>query len=102
YESSETEFVKSVRKMVDLAISGSFVDSRKILRSLLGVKNHSPGEVCLAIQRNLVRRRLEPQVLKAMLARVAEIDYRLVQAQNPFIQVTALLASIGRIASEAE
>ncbi|MFW9944385.1 MAG: AAA family ATPase [Candidatus Sifarchaeia archaeon] len=102
YESSETELVKSVRKMVDLAISGAFVDSRKILRSILGVKNHSPREVCLAIQRNIVRRRFEPQVLKAMLDRVAEIDHRLVQAQNPFIQITALLASIGRIASEAE
>ncbi len=102
YESSETEFMKSVRKMVDFAISGAFVDSRKILRSLIGVKNHSPREICLAIQRNLVRRRFEPRVLKVLLDRVAEIDHRLVQAQNHFIQITALLASIGRIALEAE
>ncbi|MHA2601324.1 MAG: AAA family ATPase [Candidatus Thorarchaeota archaeon SMTZ1-83] len=101
YESSETEFMKSVRKMVDLAISGAFVDSRKILRNLLGVDNHSPREVCLEIQRNLVCRHFHPHVLRALLDRVAEIDHRLVQAQNPFIQITALLASIGRIVSDA-
>jgi replication factor C small subunit len=100
-QSSETDFTKGVRKMVNLAISGSFIDSRKILRSLLGVQNHSPREVCLAIQQNIVSRRFEPQVRKALLDRIAEIDHRLVQAQNPFIQITALLASIGRITSEA-
>ncbi|MHA2380148.1 MAG: AAA family ATPase [Candidatus Thorarchaeota archaeon] len=101
YERSETEFVKEVRKMVDLAIAGAFVDSRNVLRRLLGVQNYSPQEVCLAIQRNLVDRHFELSVLKTLLERVAEIDHRLIQAQNPFIQITALLASIGRISSEA-
>lgn len=101
YASSETKLARGVRQMVTLALDGSFLESRKELRRLLGIESYPPHEVCLEIQRNLVSRPFEPQVLETLIDRVAEIDHRLVQAQNPFLQITALLASIRRIASDA-
>ncbi len=99
YACSETILTKGVRNMVSAAIDGSFVIARESLRGLLALEGYSPSDVLLQIERDLLSRPFEPTVLTSLLDRIAEIDYRFIQAQNPFIQITALLASIGRIAS---
>jgi DNA polymerase III delta prime subunit len=99
YACSETTLSKGIRNMVSAAIDGSFVIAREALRGLLALEGYSPGDVMLQIERDLLSRPFEPDVLMTLLDRVAEIDYRLVQARNPFIQITALLASIGKITS---
>jgi replication factor C small subunit len=99
YACSETTLSKGVRNMVSAAIDGSFVIAREALRGLLALEGYSPSDIMLQIERDLLSRPFEHDVLLALLDRVAEIDYRLVQARNPFIQITALLASIGKIAS---
>jgi replication factor C small subunit len=99
YACSETILAKGVRNMVSAAIDGSFVIARESLRGLLALEGYSPSDVLLQIERDLLSRPFEPTVLISLLDRVAEIDYRFIQSQNPFIQITALLASIGRIAS---
>jgi DNA polymerase III delta prime subunit len=85
--------------MVSAAIDGSFVIARESLRGLLALEGYSPSDVMLQIVRDLLNRPFESDVLLTLLDRVAEIDHRLVQARNPFLQITALLASIGRITS---
>jgi replication factor C small subunit len=99
YACSETTLSKGVRNMVSAAIDGSFVIARESLRGLLALEGYSPTDVMLQIERDLLSRPFENDVLLTLLDRVAEIDYRLVQARNPFLQITALLASIGKIAS---
>lgn len=101
YACSETTLSKGVRNMVSAAIDGSFVIAREALRGLLALEGYSPSDIMLQIERDLLSRPFEHDVLLTLLDRVAEIDYRLVQARNPFIQITALLASIGKIASAA-
>ena len=96
---SETTLSKGVRNMVSAAIDGSFVIARESLRGLLALEGYSPSDVILQIERDLLNRSFESDVLLTLLDRVAEIDHRLVQARNPFLQITALLASIGRITS---
>jgi replication factor C small subunit len=99
YACSESTLSKGVRNMVSAAIDGSFVIARESLRGLLALEGYSPSDVMLQIERELLSRPFEADVLITLLDRVAEIDYRLVQARNPFLQITALLASIGKIAS---
>jgi replication factor C subunit 3/5 len=99
YACSETTLSKGVRNMVSAAIDGSFVIARESLRGLLALEGYSSRDVILQIERDLLRRPFEPEVRLTLLDRVAEIDYRLTQARNPFLQITALLASIGNIAS---
>ncbi len=99
YACSETTLSKGVRNMVSAAIDGSFVIAREALRGLLALEGYSPNDVILQIERDLLSRPFEPDIQKSLLDRVAEIDYRITQARNPFLQITALLASIGNIAS---
>ena len=101
FEVSETVLQFNVREMNSLAISGDFADARKTARNLLALDGYSPTDVLDELQRDLAKRPFEPALLSRILERVAEIDYRLTQAKNPFIQLAALLASIGHFSSES-
>jgi hypothetical protein len=70
------------------------------MRNLIAIDGYSPQEVCLEIERNLVKRPFSPEVLSKVLDRVAEIDYRLLQGKNAFVHLAALLASLRAIAVE--
>ncbi len=100
YEYSESSLSKKVRKMISLALNNDFVKARDRLRLLIAMDGYEPEEVCLEIQRDLLKRPIPVTKLQHLLSRIAEIDYRITQARNPFIHLTALLASIRNIFSE--
>ncbi|NOR39371.1 MAG: AAA family ATPase [Candidatus Thorarchaeota archaeon] len=99
YECSETQLVTEVRRLVTLACDGQFTKARKILRNLIAIEGHTPEGICLEIERDITRRPFDPATLSQILDRVATINHRMLQAKNPFIQLTALLASIGHVAA---
>ncbi|MEE9540753.1 MAG: hypothetical protein V3V85_04575, partial [Candidatus Thorarchaeota archaeon] len=99
YECSETQLVTEVRRLVTLAFDGQFTKARKILRNLIAIEGHTPEKICLEIERDITRRPFDPATLSKILDRVATINHRMLQAKNPFIQLTALLASIGHVAA---
>ncbi|MHA2057966.1 MAG: AAA family ATPase [Candidatus Thorarchaeota archaeon] len=100
YEYSETQLVTRARNIVTLALDGQYESARKEMRNLIAIDGYSPQEVCLEIERNLVKRPFSPEVLSKVLDRVAEIDYRLLQGKNAFVHLAALLASLRAIAVE--
>ncbi len=100
YQCTETPLTEGVRQMITMAIDGSFKKSRKALRRLLALERYSPKEVLLEIERDIVKRPFQPLIMSQVLDRLSEIDHRVVQASNPFIQITAFLASLQRIAAE--
>ena len=95
YEHSDTPLTKRVREIVTAALDGSFVDSRKIMMSLLAIDGYEPQEILLEIERDLVKRPFDPASLSTVLDRVAEIDFRLLQGKNPFVHLSSLLATLG-------
>jgi replication factor C small subunit len=100
YEYSETQLTSRARNVVTLALDGKYEHARKEIRNLVAIDGYSPQEVCLEIERDLVKRPFSHKVLSKVLDRVAEIDYRLLQGKNAFVHLAALLASIRAIASE--
>ncbi len=94
YENSETLLASTVRKIVSSSIAGDYDSARKNLRRLLALEGYSPQEICLEIERDIVKRPLEPRLMEQILDRIAEIDFRMTQGKNAFIHLTALLASI--------
>ena len=100
YEYSETQLVSQVRDIVTLALDGQYEAARKSIRSLMAVEGYSPQEICLEIERDLVKRPFDPETMTAVIDRVAEIDYRLLQGKNAFIHMSALLASLRQFATE--
>jgi len=100
YGCSEIPLVSAVRRMVSLAVKGSFAESRDLMKELIAVEGYPPEEVCLQIQRDIVKRRLDAAKRDAVVQRIAEIDFRMKQGKNPFVHLSALLASVGDILSE--
>jgi replication factor C small subunit len=94
YENSETVLASSVRSIITSTIDGDYETSRNRLRWLLTLEGFSPQEVCLEIERDIVRRPFDQELLSRILDRIAEIDHRMTEGKNAFIHLTALLASI--------
>ena len=99
YKHSETHLTASTRAVVSNAIKGNYSLARKDLRNLLTLDGYPPQDVCQEIGRDLIKRPLDPHLLSDLLTRVAEIDYRMTQSKNQFIQLDALLASIWAMTS---
>ncbi|MFW9793780.1 MAG: AAA family ATPase [Candidatus Thorarchaeota archaeon] len=100
YKHSETQLVTRTRRIVSHSLNGKYEAARKDLRNLLAVDGYSAQEVCLEIERDLVKRPFDSDTMIKVLDRVAEIDYRLLHGKNAFIHLTALLASLRELASE--
>jgi replication factor C small subunit len=100
YTHSETTLDRTSREIVSLALDGSYPDARKLIRGLIAIDGYDPQEVLLAIKRDLVKRPFDAITLDRALTRVAEIDFRLTQGKNSFVHLSALLASLRKIASE--
>ncbi|MHA2025498.1 MAG: AAA family ATPase [Candidatus Thorarchaeota archaeon] len=97
FQFSETQLVTRVREIVTLSLDGQYEAARKNIRSLMAVDGYSPHEVCLEIERDLVKRPFDPETMITVIERVAEVDHRLLQGKNAFIHLTALLASLREI-----
>ena len=100
YEYAETQLTERARNIVTMALDGQYEPARKEIRNLVAIAGYSPQEICLEIERDLVKRPFAPEVLSRILDRVAEIDYRLLQGKNAFVHLAALLASLRAIAAE--
>jgi DNA polymerase III delta prime subunit len=100
YEYSDTLLNSEVREIVSLSLAGRFLKARKKLRFLLALEGYSPKNVILAIQAEILNRPFENAIMSKALKRIAEIDFRMTQARNSFIQLEALLASLGNLESD--
>ncbi len=101
YEVSEHPLQRAIHEAVSLVIEGSFKESRDRVRKLLAIERYEPHAVMQGILRDIMYRPLDPEVRDKIIRRIAEIDTRITQAKNPFIHVTAVMASIWHVTSEA-
>ncbi|TXT57317.1 MAG: hypothetical protein BAJATHORv1_10016 [Candidatus Thorarchaeota archaeon] len=102
YAASETHLQKRVHQMVSLAFDGQHEKARKIMMELLGLEQYTTDEVVSEMRDDLLSRPLSHLVLTKLIERLAEIDSRITQGKNPFIHLSACLASFTKIAQEIE
>jgi replication factor C small subunit len=102
YAHSETPLTGGVRKMISYALSGQYLPARDLLRSLLTYEQYTPDEVCLQMEREVLKRPFPADVQMRLLDRIATIDHRMTQAKNPHIHLAALLASIWNLGKVEE
>lgn len=88
-----------VGELINLALSGNFKDARKILVELMVVYGMSEHDIIKFAHDELFKLDLpnSDQVAEAL----AKYDYRLIVGAHPDIQLTALLAELGKIGKEA-
>lgn len=83
-----------VRRMLETAMKGNFLDSRKQLRDMIQKYGVAGSDLIRQIHTEIFRAGI-PEQWKIKLANiVGEIDYRLVEGSDKEIQLSALLAKL--------
>ncbi len=89
-----------VRKMLDVAMKGDFLEARKQLREMIQKYGVAGSDIIRQIHTEIFRTEI-PEPWKIKLADiVGEIDYRLVEGADEEVQLSALLARLAEAGNE--
>ncbi len=88
---SETK-PQEVQKILELAIQGRFLESRNLLLDLMLKQGQSGLDIIKAIQKETWSLAISDESKVKLIERCAEIEFRLVEGSDSFIQLEALLA----------
>ncbi len=88
---------RQVQMMINKALSGDFIEARKMMYDLIGQYGFSGSEIVRQMQRELLKVPYISDSQKAELTDIiGEYDYRLTQGANSDIQLSALLAQFSK------
>ena len=84
---------KDVKIVLDYALSGDFQKSREKLFDLMLKESISGQDVIKSIQKEIWNLSVEPEIKVRLTEKTGEIEFRIVEGSDPFIQLESLLAS---------
>ncbi|MEM4703426.1 MAG: replication factor C small subunit [Candidatus Pacearchaeota archaeon] len=93
YEMSSEIKPDDVKIMLQLALEGKFLDARNLLLDLILKQGLSGLDIIKAIQKEIWNLNISEENKIKLIERCAEIEFRLVEGSDEFIQLEALLAS---------
>jgi len=82
-----------VRSVLNLALSGNFISSREKLLDLMLQQSLSGLDLVKAIQKEIPNLEAEERTKLKLIEKCGEMEFRLVEGSDEFIQLEALLAS---------
>lgn len=100
YEAASLARPKEVKEMLDLAVSGKFLEAKKILEDLIIKRGLSGSDLVSEIHRQIISLNLSDEAKVILLEKCGEIDYRISEGANELIQLTSLLASVASFSSK--
>lgn len=89
---SETK-PKDVRVILDYALSGDFENAKEKLLNLMLKESISGQDIIKAIQKEVWNLEIEPEIKVKLTEKTGEIEFRIVEGSDPFIQLQSLIAS---------
>ena len=84
---------KDIRVVLDYCLSGDFENAREKLLDLMLKESISGQEIIKAIQKEVWTMPIEPELKVKITEKTGEIEFRIVEGSDPFIQLESLLAS---------
>jgi replication factor C small subunit len=94
---------RQVQLMLTKALSGDFIEARKMMYELIGLYGFSGSEIVRQMQRELLKVSYLSAEQKAELTNIiGEYDFRLTQGANNDIQLSALLAQFSMFGKSKE
>lgn len=94
---------KEIKEMIQLAMEGKFLPAREKLDILMLESGLSGEDVIKQIHKEVIdwdEKEIDSKTKIRLIDRIGEYDFRLVEGANERIQIEALLAQIGLVASE--
>jgi len=84
---------KDVKVVLDYALSGDFQKSREKLLDIMLKESISGSDIIKAIQKEIWGLDIDPELKVKLTEKTGEVEFRLVEGSDEFIQLEALLAS---------
>jgi len=84
---------KDIRIVLDYALSGDFSNAREKLLDIMLKESISGTDIIKAIQKEIWNLNIETELKVRLTEKTGEIEFRLVEGSDEFIQLEALLAS---------
>ncbi|MBI2629547.1 replication factor C small subunit [Candidatus Pacearchaeota archaeon] len=82
-----------IKIVLEYALSGDFVNSREKLLDIMLKESISGQDIIKAIQKEIWNLNIEPELKVKLIEKTGEIEFRLVEGSDEFIQLESLLAS---------
>ncbi len=82
-----------IRVVLDYALAGDFTNARDKLLEVMLRESVSGTEIIKAIQKEIWNLSIEPDVKVKLTEKTGEIEFRMIEGSDEFIQLQALLAS---------
>jgi replication factor C small subunit len=84
---------KDIRVVLDYSLSGDFQKAREKLLDVMLKESISGQDVIKSIQKEIWNLPVEPEIKVKLTEKTGEIEFRMVEGSDPFIQLQSLLAS---------
>ena len=84
---------KDIKVVLDYALAGDFQNSKEKLLDIMLKESISGQDVIKAIQKEIWNLQIEPEIKVKLTEKTGEVEFRIVEGSDPFIQLQALLAS---------
>jgi replication factor C small subunit len=84
---------KDIKVVLDYALAGDFLKSREKLLDIMLKESISGTDVIKALQKEIWSLDIDPELKVRLTEKTGEIEFRLVEGSDEFIQLEALLAS---------
>ena len=84
---------KDIRIVLDYALAGDFQSSREKLLDIMLKQSISGQDVIKAIQKEIWNLPVEPEIKVKLTEKTGEIEFRITEGSDPFIQLQSLIAS---------
>jgi len=93
YEAASLARPQEVKQMLELALSGKFMEARKILEDMIIRKGLAGSDIVAEIHRQIPSLNIDDKAKVELIEKCGEVDFRISEGANELIQLESLLAS---------
>jgi len=91
---------EDIRKILNLALKGKFIDARNYINNLMLNLGISGEDILLQMNKEILYLDVDDKIKINVIDIIGECNFRLVEGANERIQIEALLAKIGMISNK--
>lgn len=84
---------KDIKVVLDYALSGDFMRAREKLLDVMLSESISGTDIIKAIQKEIWNLEIEPEIKVKLTEKTGEIEFRMIEGSDEFVQLESMLAS---------
>ena len=97
FEATSYANPKEIIDILNLAVSGNFLKSRELLLNLMLKEGIDGLEIIRQLQKTIFDLELDEKTKLKMIEKCGEVEFRLVEGSDAFIQLQSLIASFSKL-----